>query len=265
MLSSRAGESHSMSDERDRTVERAADAEAAASQDPTRSSAEDVDAAAESFLALESRFQGTGSDTVRGRAVNVETVPASEVPADYPITIDTPAALALELAVDAADGRRVVAYFAWDEGRTDDRLGRLLALHGIPTHRFGDLHGESVLLRAEDGYYLPCVPEESVRGSARGVYGVGAGLAVNLLALALLAVGFGSVLSSAGVLVGLLAVNLLLLPASTYLDGWYLRTQTDWGQGPAFWALLAALPGLNVASTLAYLYVRQRARPLVGE
>ncbi|MFC7134751.1 MULTISPECIES: hypothetical protein [Salinibaculum] len=262
-----------MSDERERTVERAAVDEATRAADdeatrdlaPARSSAEDVDAAAESFLALESRFQGTGSDTVRGRAVNVETVPASEVPGDYPVRVDTPAALALELAVDAADGRRVVAYFAWDEGRTDDRLSRLLALHGIPAHRFGDLHGESILLRAEDGYYLPCVPEESARGSARGVYGVGLGLAVNLLSLGLLAGGFGSVLSSAVVLVAVFAVNLLLLPASTYLDGWYLRTQTDWGQGPAFWALLAALPGLNVASSLAYLYYRQRARPLAGE
>jgi len=248
-----------VTDDGERTVEREAESDAGVDRARSRS----VDEAAESFLDLEAQLRGTSGATVRGRAVDVEKVPAGDVPAGYPVEIATAEALALRLVVDAADEREVVVYFAWDDGEADDRLGRLLALHDIPQHRFADLHGESVLLENEDGYYLPYVPAEGVRGSAAGVYGVAAGLAVNLLAILLVAVGLGSLLSSLGVVVGLLAVNVLLMPIATYLDGWYLRTQTDWGQGPAFWALLAMVPGVNILTALLYLNSRRNATPLV--
>lgn len=248
-----------MTDEGERTVDREVESDATADRARSRS----VDEAAESFLNLEAQLRSASGATVRGRAVDVEKVPAADVPDRYPVEITTAEALALRLVVDAADEREVVVYFAWDDGEADDRLGRLLALHDIPQHRFADLHGESILLEYDDGYYLPYVPAEGVRGSAAGVYGVAAGLGVNLLALLLVVVGLGDLLSSLAVIVGLLAVNVFLMPIATYLDGWYLRTQTDWGQGPAFWALLAMIPGLNILTALRYLNSRRNATPLV--
>jgi hypothetical protein len=248
-----------VTDEGERTVDREVESDATADRARSRS----VDEAAVSFLNLEAQLRSASGATVRGRAVDVEKVPAADVPDRYPVEITTAEALALRLVVDAADEREVVVYFAWDDGEADDRLGRLLALHDIPQHRFADLHGESILLEYDDGYYLPYVPAEGVRGSAAGVYGVAAGLGVNLLALLLVVVGLGDLLSSLAVIVGLLAVNVFLMPIATYLDGWYLRTQTDWGQGPAFWALLAMIPGLNILTALRYLNSRRNATPLV--
>ncbi len=56
-----------------------------------------------------------------------------------------------------------------------------------------------------------------------------------------------------------LLVSIVCLPIATYLDAWHLRTHTDWGQGPAFWAMLSMLPGVNILTLLAYLWSRRRA------
>jgi hypothetical protein len=245
-----------VTDDGERTAERTAGSDATADR-----ADRPVDDAAESFLDFETQLQA-GGGTVRGRAVDVATVPAEAVPDDYPVEIGTAEVLALTLVVDALDEREVSAYFEWDAGRTDDRLGRLLSLYGVSQHRFGDLHGESILLDYRDGTYVPYIPAEGVRGDERGVYGVGLGLAVNLLAVALGAVGFGDAFSGTAAL-ALLAVNVLLLPVTTYLDGWYLRTQTDWGQGPAFWAVLSMIPGLNLVSVPLYLNSRRKATRLI--
>ncbi len=218
--------------------------------------AADMEDAATSFLEVESRIgTGTASGQVLGRAVDVERVPASAIPADYPVEIRTEEALAL--AVDV-DDERVPVYFAFEpDGPADDRLERLLQLKDIAPGRFADLYGESIRLTAEDRHYIPVVPDEPPRGSSLGVYGVGAGLAVNLLAVALLVVGPGGVFS-VPVVLAWLAANVLGVPAATYLDAWYLRTHTDWAGGPLFWATLGAIPVVNVLSSTAYL--RQRAR-----
>lgn len=221
---------------------------------------EDVDRAAESFLDIESQLRTSGPTKRRGRAVDVERIPAEKVPENYPVEMTTPEALALRLVVD--EQRETTVYFEYDEGAADDRLGRLLALHDIPPDRFADLHGESILLAVEDGHYVPVVPEESPRGSSVGVYGVVAGLAVNILTVALVVVGLGGLLSSLGVVLALVAINIVGLPIATYVDGWYLRTRTDWGQWPAFWAILAAIPGLNILSTMAYLWTRRNTTHL---
>jgi hypothetical protein len=84
------------------------------------------------------------------------------------------------------------------------------------------------------------------------------GLATNLLIVLLVVAGLGGVFSVPVVLAWLLA-NVLGVPAATYLDAWYLRTHSDWGGGPLFWTALAALPGVNVVSSLAYLRERVRA------
>ncbi|WP_340101803.1 hypothetical protein [Salinibaculum salinum] len=220
-----------------------------------------VDTAAESFLSVESELRASAGEQVRGQAVDVARVPAETVPEAYPVTIGTSEALALTLELDGRDGTTVTTYFEFDESVADDRLARLLAVHSIPTDRFGDLHGEWILLVIEDGYFLPVVPAEFPRGDSRGVYGILVGLAFNLLVGTVAILGLGNLLSLP-VIAAWLLVSTVGLPIVTYLDAWYLRTRTDWGQGPAFWALLAALPGLNVLTVLAYLWTRHRARPL---
>jgi hypothetical protein len=221
---------------------------------------EGVDRVAESFLDLESELAGGDlSAPVWGQAVDAERIPATDVPEAYPVEVTTDEALALYLDVD---GRRGAVYFEWAEGERDDRLGRLLALKGISPDRFAELYGQRLLLDVEDGHYVPIVPDEQPRGSARGVYGIGAALALNLLTAALAAIGLGGPLSSVPFVVLWLLVNLLVLPAATYLDAWDRRTRTDWDGGPLFWASLAAIPGVNVLSSVLYLGGRLRATPL---
>lgn len=221
---------------------------------------EGADRAAESFLDLESELTGGDpSSRVWGQAVDAEVLPASDVPETYPIEVTTDEALALYLDVD---GRRVVVYFEWAEGDREDRLWRLLALKGISPDRFAELYGRRILLGVEDGHYVPIIPDERPRGSPRGVYGIAAALAVNLLTAALVALGLGALLGSAPFVVVWLLVNLLALPVATYLDAWDRRTRTDWEGGPLFWASLAAIPGVNVLSSALYLRERLRARPL---
>jgi len=217
--------------------------------------------AAESFLDLEAELSdGAPVEGTWGRAVDVEVVSGETVPDDYPVEIATGEALSLRLAVGG--GREVAAYFEWDDGTPGEGLERLLALHDVPADRFAELHGKSILLRAEAGHHVPYLPEEAPRGSPNGVYGVAAGLGGNLLTVLLLLVGLGGALSSAPVVLAWLALNLIGLPAATYLDAWDLRTSTDWEGGPLFWAFLAMIPGVNIASTLAYLYARRSANPV---
>ncbi len=230
-----------------------------AAGDAQAGSREDLDSAAESFLTLEDDLDaGEVSGTAWGHAVDVERVPAGSVPDTYPVEIRSEEALALALDVD---GDRVRAYFGWDDA-PEDRLGRLLELKNIPADRFADLHGESLFLAVEDGHYVPVVPEESPRGSPLGVYGVGAGFGLNLLVALLGLLGLGSVVASAPVVAVWLLANLVGLPAATYADAWHHRTHTDWNGGPLFWTTLAAIPGVNVLSSAAYLLGRARSTPL---
>lgn len=240
-----------MSDEREGTVSTTADDTA-----PTSDSDRSVDAGAESFLSVEADIHATSGGTVRGQAVDVERVPTATVPDDYPWGIGTPDALALTVAL--ADGTEATTYFEFEGGRAGDRLSRLLAVHDIPADRFGDLHGEWLLLTVEGGHYLPVLPAEFPRGDPRGVYGILAGLGLYPLA-GVLAIGGGLSLPA---LVVLLLATSVSLALATYVDAWYLRTRTDWGQGPSFWALLATLPGPNLPTTIAYLWTRRQSEPL---
>lgn len=224
----------------------------------------------ESFLHLEAELAAGVEERVRGRAVDARRVPRTEVPDGYPLDLVTPEVLALDLALEpgagatgaAGDPDTVTVYFEWEDGATDDRLARLLALHGVDPGRFGDLYGRSTLVRAVDGHFVPVVPAESPRGDRRGVYGILAGLGVNLLGALLLAVGLGGLLASVPAVAAWLALNVVGVPVTTYLDAWHLRTHTDWEHGPSFWALLGALPGVNVLSSLVYLRTRREAEPV---
>ncbi|WP_135665915.1 hypothetical protein [Halorhabdus rudnickae] len=51
-----------------------------------------------------------------------------------------------------------------------------------------------------------------------------------------------------------------MLPALVYKDAWYVRTHSDWDGGPAYWALFAALPFLNLGTIGLYFWRRSRAR-----
>lgn len=249
------------------SADSAADASAAS---PTSQSAgldeeTDVERAADSFLALESELQGLdgGPDGLSGYAADVERVPATEVPDGYPVTITTEEALRLRVRGDAGAETATLeeaVYFEWPPS-DDGPLSRLLALRGIDRDRFADLNGKRVPLAVEDGFLVPRVPPTAPRGSENGVYGILGGLAASLGLLGLVATGTVS-LASLPVLTALTVVTFVVLPLSTYLDAWHLLSTTDWEGGPAFWTALSAIPGVNVLTSLWYLFQRRDADPL---
>lgn len=223
-----------------------------------------VEAAATSFVELEEELGHLGEGMeARGQAIDVERIPVEEVPDEYPADIETADALALVLELVDADEQTVTVYFEWPERGTDDRLAKLLALRDVPIDRFADLHGETILLTVTDGHYVPALPEEDPRGSAYGIYGVYAGLGINLLVTASAILGLGTIVASGGFVLLWLVLNLVVLPLGTYLDAWDLRTKTDWDGGPLFWGTLAAVPGLNILVGAAYLIQRESAQPYI--
>ena len=217
---------------------------------------------ADSFLEVEAELGGLpDGTTVWAVAVDVERVPATTVPSDFPVAIGTEEALALDLTPRGDDERTVRTYFEWPETGSDARLTRLLALHDVEMGEFADLYGREVLLRVADGHYLPVVPEQGV-GDPRAIYGIFAGL-VPSLAIALASFfGAGGAVASLEFFLLWLVCSLVVLPVSVYLDAWHLRATTEWNGGPLFWAVLAFLPPVNVVAVPYYLLVRQNARPL---
>lgn len=225
-----------------------------------------VDEAAESFVALERELRGLlgRGDRLYGVATNVERVPTEAVPSGYPVRIATEEAIRLRVrpvegSAATADSNADV-YLPWPPGE-DDPLAGLLALRDVEPGAFADLHGERIPLAIEDGSLVVRVPPAARRGSPLGIYGVLAVLAADLAALALL-LAAGGIVTSLPVLVALAVLNVVVLPVATYLDAWHLLRTTDWEGGPPFWAALALLPGLNVLTSLAYLYTRSQAEPL---
>lgn len=237
--------------------------------DPTS----ELDRAAERFLDLEGELGAGGRGVARGIVTDAERVERSAAPADYPFEGD-PAEL-LALTVDTGDGETTV-YVAWPGGRpavddwrardarrTDTPLDRLLSAMGIG---LGDLFGERVLLERVDGHLRIVTPPESPRSSGDWGLGVLAGQAVNAVLIGL----FGlAAVAGVGVPTALVVLWLVLslvgLPYVTWQDAWYLRTHSDWGEGPAYWAALSALPGLNLLAGAEYLRRRGRAQFFADE
>ena len=236
------------------------------SRDPSTTEESSVDRAAASFLALEGELRDLHGDEGRLSALaeDVERIPASAVPADYSIEITTEEAIRLHVRprdVTDIDESLASVYLEWPPS-DDGPLARLLSLRDIQPANFADLHGERIPLRVEAGHLVPRVPPGGNTGDPRGVYGVTAGVVANVAVLLLGILGLGSLLASGPVLLALAIVNLLVMPVATYLDARHLLTTTDWDQGPLFWAALAALPGVNVVSSLAYLSTRRGAESL---
>ena len=246
-----------------------ADAESDSAESESTEIAEDskkaeLDHAAQSFVEVEQEMKGLAEGMRgRGEAIGVERVPTSEIPDDYPAEIDTEEALALQLSMVDADNETVVVYFEWPDQGTDPRLARLLSLRDIPMDRFADIHGETILLTIEDGYYVPVLPDEEPRGDSRSFYGIIAGLAPSLLIALAGIFGLGSFVFNAPFFLLWLVSTLLILPASVYLDAWNLRTTTDWDGGPLFWAFFSMIPALNVMAVPAYLIIRENAEPII--
>jgi hypothetical protein len=237
---------------------------------PTESTAA-ADRTAESFLELEGELDD-GADPTSGRAtglvVDAATVPAARVPDGYPLRTGVEEALALTLAID--DGRETTAYLAWPTDGTvdpDSNLGRLLAATGVEPDAFADLYGTRLLVERVGEHDTVYVPAVRPQGTGDWALGVAGGLGFNLaffglVGLATAGLPLSGVLTPVTVL--FLLVNLVLLPYATYRDATYLRSHSDWEQGPPFWAALSMVPGLNVAASA--LYLRSRARSwFIGE
>lgn len=196
---------------------------------------------------------------VRGEVVAVERVPAAEVPAGFPVTVESDEALALRLKFARHDAR-ASTYLPLPAGDPDGRLGALLAVHGVDEP--AQLSGAGVLLDIVDGHPVPVAVDEPGRGDPRAVYGVLAGLAPSITIALLSFFGLGEAAFSP-VYVGLyLVCTFLVLPVSIYIDAWHLRSTTDWAGRPLRWALLSVVPPLYVVVVPYYLLARENARPL---
>jgi hypothetical protein len=225
----------------------------------------EADHTADTFLELEGELDpetDSAAGPSTGLVVDATTVPRDRVPDDYPLAPGAGEALALMLAVD--DGRETTAYLAWPADGTvdpDAELGRLLAAAGVEPDEFADLYGTRLLLERNGPHDMVYVPSGRVRGTGDWSLGVAAGLALNLAFFGLAALGAAG--GSLGGLLGPLTllfvvVNLAGIPYATYRDATYLRSHSDWEQGPPFWAALSMLPGLNVVASA--LYLRSRAQ-----
>lgn len=200
---------------------------------------------------------------IQGETIDVERIPAREVPDGFPYEISTRDALALTLELTDPKEGTVTTYFGWPDEGTDERLGRLLSLRETPIDRFDDLVGDTVLLMVENGHFAPVLQDEGGRGDDRAYYGILAGLFPSILIfVAGIFNASGFLFTSTFVLLWVVA-TLVVLPVSIYYDAWNLRTTTNWNGTPLLWALLGVVPGLNVMTTAAYLVFRGSARPLI--
>jgi len=201
---------------------------------------------------------------IRGEVTAVERVDADVVPAAYPAGVATNRALAVNVHIGGPDDVTLVVYFAVPRSGVDDRLDRLLALAELPPDRASELVGRSLLVTVEDGYYVPVVPGEPLRGSDRAVYGIALGLLPSLLVglIGIFAPGSDVIASTPFVLAWLVG-TFLLLPVSVYVDALHLRSTTNWTGTPRIWTVLSVIPPINVLAVPLYLVARENAQQIV--
>lgn len=247
-----------------------AERESTATEAPA--SAESIaDERADSFFAVSGAGSTTGEPAIGGgrahaRLVEAAVLPVENVPADYPWELRTESALAL--TVEFPNGTQALTYVEHRENGQDPRLARVLEVVDTPYGSYPDLYGERLLLEVVGGYWVLYVPPRGPRGSPLGVWGVRFGFAFNVLAIVGVVLAGGWLLASQAlfltVLLSFLLVNLLVIPASTLTDAWYLESHTDWGHGPLFWASCNAVPLVNVPVSVWYLATRTNARSIRG-
>ncbi|MXR52019.1 hypothetical protein GRX03_10460 [Halovenus sp. WSH3] len=193
----------------------------------------------------------------------IERISASEVPTGYPVAIETAQALAVELTVEGTDEPVFVCYFEPADRGPDDRLSRLLGVIGADDDP-ETLVGRELLLTISEGYYVPVVPDDRPRGTPKAVLGIFAGLAPSaVIGLVGVFAPGAAFIGTRPFVAGWLVATFLLLPVSLYVDALYLRTTTNWTGGPRNWAVMAAVPGLNVLAVPLYLIARENADRLV--
>lgn len=193
-----------------------------------------------------------------GRAVEVDRIPATAVPADYPAEIESGEALQVRVDIGEGDRPSGSVYYEWPPV-DDGPLERVLALRDRWPDRVDELRGDRIPVAVDDDYLLPTAPAERAHGSPLGYYGILGAIGTTVALLAGLVVG--AVPPSLAVATALLVLNVVVLPSATYLDSWYLRTWTDWNRDPVFWAALAGFVGLNVVAVGVYLWLRRAATP----
>lgn len=199
---------------------------------------------------------------LRADVLAVERVPKSTVPADFPVAIWTDEALALTLKLPYYS-IETTTYFSLPETDPDDRLAELLSLHGVSEP--AELEDVGMLVEVSDGHCLPFLPDEQSRGDSRGFYGVFVGLTPSIALTVLPFFGL-DVAVMTPVFFAIFAIcTFFILPLSIYLDGWYLRTASDWQGSPRKLALLSIIPPLYIVVAPYYLFTRENALPLVFE
>ena len=253
-----------MSREDEREAPADDEAETASDEAEMTGEAADLDDSAASFVEVEQELGHLEAGMrARAQAIDVEKVPASEVPPDYPVRITGEDALELTLELVHGEGQTVHVYFEWPKQGPSDRLETLLELNDVPVGRFGDLHGKTILVTVEDGHYVPVIPEKGLRGDDRALYGLALGLTPPALVafVGIFGIGASLVFSSAFVWLWLIA-TLVIVPLALYYDAWYVRTRTDWEGGPLFWASLSVLPMVEILLVPLYLFARANAEPL---
>ncbi|MFC7073461.1 hypothetical protein ACFQJ7_00370 [Halovenus rubra] len=198
---------------------------------------------------------------IRGRTVDVEQIPAGEVPDGYPDDVGQDDVLLLTLEVEGIADKTVTTYVGWPGEEADEHLETLFDLHDIPLGELGKLHGEELLLEVKAGHFVPVLPTEEPRGDARAYWGIIAGVFPSLLIFVGGMMQAGNTLFTQSFIVVWLLATVVVLPLSVYLDALDLRTTTNWGGSPLFWAFLSILPAMNVVTVAGYLIVRQNAEP----
>lgn len=194
----------------------------------------------------------------------IERVPVSEIPAEYPIEIGTAEAVAVRLTVRGTETPVFVCYFEPADRGPNDRLTRLLAITDGPSDDPEALLDSELLLTISEGYYVPVVPDGEPRGTPKAVFGIFAGLGPSaVIGLVGIFSPGAAFIGTTPFVVGWLAATFLLLPLSLYLDALNLRTTTNWTGEPRRWTAMAAIPGLNVVIVPLYLIARENADRVV--
>ncbi len=199
---------------------------------------------------------------LRADVLAVERVAQSAVPDDFPVAIWTDEALALRIELPYYS-MEATTYFSLPDTDPDDRLTDLLSLHNATEPE--ELEGVGMLVEVRDGHCLPFLPEEDSRGDPRGFYGVFIGLAPSIALTVLPFFGLDVAITTPVFFAIFAICTFVILPLSIYLDGWYLRTASNWRGSPRKLALLSIIPPLYIIVAPYYLFTRENALPLVFE
>lgn len=210
------------------------------------------------LTSAETGATGTYDD---GIIADVATVPAGDVPGDYPVRIET--TQALRIHVDAGE-EMVPVYLEWPgEDEQSDHVARLLDALDREPGEFADIYGDRVALDVRDGWHgidaertaalqgrQTALQDRTLRWTERGL---AAGVAAALLSFPLAESGLPGV----GALGSLLLVgSWFAIPAIMYLDVGQIRDHVGVERSTG-WLVAALLPLVNVLAGSAYLVDRR--------